>query len=255
MTLPVPQDTKFRDVYEQIIPRWMHGFRLWRVGYAVALHLDILGDAAAAAIKIGWPGGYSSEADPLIGKDRRIIRGPTQPDASFEADCRSWLDIHARKGNRWLILERVLAAFATAPAWAQIIDNDGATYTLSTDGSMTYASRSWNWDNHPEYTGRFWLVVPNSIVGLVPSTVTWDELDQAAAQWDQPPRLWDFEWNVWPETLQSLVEAYRSEHAFCDCICIVDDEYNWDLAVPDGTWGNADNRSIAAYYATGTIHA
>jgi hypothetical protein len=246
---------KARDTLLAILPRWWRGTIGYRILTTIGVLSDARRDAVVAAVMMRFPGLYTLETLPLIGQHRGIVRGPNESALSYSTTLEQWLVIGKRKGNRYEMLERIQALFSPVVPWVEIIANDGKTMRLNEDGSLTYGSRSWNWDGHPEYRTRFWLVVPNSAVGLVESTVTWDELEAAFATWDVPARLWDFEWNIYPELLRTIEETYRPPHALCDCICIVDDEGTWATVVPDGTWDVIANRDASAYYATGTIHA
>jgi hypothetical protein len=251
MSLPSPQTTTFRDTYEAMIPRWMKQGRLWRVGYSVALHLDLLGDAVAASVRIGFPGGYWSGANERIGLDRKIVRGYDEPDASYEAALRNWRDIHARKGNPWVMLERLRAYFTGHDVTLDLIQNiDGTTAsyrTIYVDGTREAGTMTWNWDaNVGTYTSRFWIIitVPEDVATAAP---TWGD-----GGWNVNETVGSSAPYSMVESVRSIVEAFRPRASNCDRIIVVFNQDDWAAQPPDGTWNRASHRNPNACYWRGT---
>jgi hypothetical protein len=253
MTAPL---YKVRDTFLAILPKWARKWpgTMYRVVTTLGVCSDARRDAVSAAVEMRFPGSYSYETLDLIGRHRGIIRGPLEPDATYAATLQDWLVIGKRWGGFHLMLERIQALFAPDLPWVEMITNWGGWLRLNADGTFTRGARDWNWDNHPDWDSRFWICVPQTAVLLVPSNVTWDELNLAGNLWDKPPRLWDYEWNIYPDLLEVIEESYRPPHAMCEAICVVTNEVAWASVVPDGTWDVEANRSVAAVYLTGTIH-
>src|ERR1044072_31681 len=103
----------FRDrMREQWSPPWLGEGNNERLGYATALQADMLGDALAAALLSRFPGLYTEETLPLIGRERRIARGPSEPSGSYAGRLVRWLDGHARRGNPYALLQQIFAYYA-----------------------------------------------------------------------------------------------------------------------------------------------
>ena len=261
-----PTLTRFRDAYEAMVPRWLKGWledpetgiktpkRIFRVGYAIALHLDVLGDAAVAAIKCGFPGGYSTTFDRYIGQERGIVRGYDEPALAYEARLRLARDTRIRKGNPWCLLEQLQAYFTGHAVGFELIHNTGATsaiqYALAADGTRTTSSITWDWDGAgATYLSRFWVIlhVPTDVALPAPTwgdggweavTVVSETIGSTAPYW-------------MVQNVKSIVENFRSDSAKCSHIVLVFDDDDWNAQQPDGTWNHMGNRNPNACYWKG----
>jgi hypothetical protein len=267
MTLIASQSTKFRDAYEAMVPRWMKGWledpetgfktpkRLWRIGYAVAIHADLLADLAVAAIKCGFPGGYSSTFDRYIGQERGIVRGYEEPAVAYEARMRAWRDTMMRKGDSWCLLEQLQAYFTGHAVAIDLLSNTDAAnairYRLAADGTRTTDSIAWNWDGAgATLPSRFWVIlhVPTDVALPAPTwgdggweavTVVSETIGSTAPYW-------------MVQNVKAIVEAFRADSSKCSHIILVFDDGDWTAQQPDGTWDHMGNRNPNACYWKGT---
>lgn len=157
MSLSKPLLT-FRDTLRKICPPWLqHGFAE-RLLYPIGAHLDILGDALVAGIKLRFPNEYSAESLPWLGRERRIRRGINESDEIYGNRMRRWLDDHARRGGPYAMLAQLYAHYAAAPFEIELVNFNGGRYTLATDGTITHDVIVWAPDTDADHWARWWLL-------------------------------------------------------------------------------------------------
>lgn len=148
----------FRDTIRRICPPWLRHGTAERILYAIAIQLDALVDSVVAAIEIRFPGVYSGESLPLLGRDRRIRRGPSDTDETYAARLIGWRDAHRRKGNPYALLEQLHAYYAPNNFPIQLVNVSGARYSLAVDGTITRDAIEWTpGGGPPEKWARWWL--------------------------------------------------------------------------------------------------
>lgn len=237
-----------RDAIRDTAPRWLQGTWGGRLLYSLALVLDGMGDALAAGLKMRFPGLYSTESLPLIGRERRIVRGPGETDGQFAARLRMWLDSHRRAGNPFALLEQLRAYLLpeNPSIVLEVINRNGVRYLLSNSGEASvFTGETWDWDNHPDQWSRFWVVLNNTKwdqSGITWGSATWG--DGSAWGCDATPAE--------VTGVRNLVKAWTPPHAKCENVVVVFDAFGFSLTPPDGTWDYHINRSPAAAYWGGT---
>ena len=139
----------------ELAPRWLRNTNAYSVLYSIALMADAIGDALFAANKIRFPNFYSAESLPMIGNERRMVRGPNESAESFAARLCQWWDVAKQSGDFITIARQLAAYFLPAQAVIQIVNNRGFRYTLGTDGSWTIDHIQWDWDGNMFKWSRF----------------------------------------------------------------------------------------------------
>lgn len=143
----------FVDAFVQVAPPWLRrtrGARLLRAfGDVTARVFHATSDGVAAR----FPGAVDGATDalPYIGRDRRILRGPAEDDATYAARLRTWWDAHARRGGPYALLEQLyLYLVNTEPRqWDLVYRNgvrfilDGVTGEITRDLLPTTLSTRW----------------------------------------------------------------------------------------------------------------
>lgn len=227
----------FRDAVRSLVP-WWAGREIGRMGkvlWAIGVHVDALIEQHVAAIKVGYPGLYSMESLALIGRDRRIRRGPDESDEVYASRLPSWLDAHRVRGGPYALLEQLRAY------WSKAFPIDLVYYTgrrfrmPAGDGAITRDDIAWAPDPDAARWARWWLffewpdVVSNDGIWTDPGTWSdggvWDSdltpdeianiraiptewnakhcygrvvlLTAGAELWDYPPGIWDEPGGVW----------------------------------------------------------
>lgn len=144
---------KFRDSIREISPRWLAKGLAEKVLYAIAVHFDLLGDAAVDAVRRRFPGEEGNDALHLIGRDRKIPRGPNEPASDYVGRLLEWLETHKRRGNPYVMLEQLFGFWkgTVGLSIAKLLYRSGRRFTLDfSDGSIARDEISSNLDGESD---------------------------------------------------------------------------------------------------------
>ncbi len=232
----------FRTLRKRVTPRWLSEGEGGLVGYA----LDLMRDALSERVRLGLlaklpqngPNGETAPPDALAaqGRDRRVVRGIDETDASYAVRLVRWLIDRRTAGNPFMLLKQ-LAAYCGQGFSFRTYDARGNCYSRDVDGVETAdLGTSWDWDGEPERWSRFWVIIyPTGIW----STSGLQYADPGL-EYGPNDALWGV--NMPREhirSLQAIVADWKPEHAKCVHIIIAFDPASFDPAAPepDGTWG------------------
>jgi hypothetical protein len=154
--------TTFRDTIRRITPKWLQGWLGERLLYSFAVHLDLLGDATSWGLQRRFPG-LNGEVEAerydslgLIGRERRIRRGPNELNANYAARLIPWLDHHRRRGNPYTMLEQVGAYWSATPFRIDLVYRSGLRFVRDVDGTITRDLVAWN-PTDPPNASKWWM--------------------------------------------------------------------------------------------------
>lgn len=149
----------FRDTLEAIVPPWLKGPLGLRYLYGHGTTLDAFGDALLSAVQTRFPGYYSDESLPLIGKERRILRGLNESDYNYADRLITWLTDHAHRGSALAMLHQLYLHYKPNNFVMQLIARNGLTYQMDAAGTVTrYITPGFNPDATPDKWGQWWLL-------------------------------------------------------------------------------------------------
>lgn len=238
-----------RHTLFNLIPKWLRNNNAYRVLYAVAIVMDALGDALFAAVKIRFPNVYSEESLSLLASERRMVRGRSESAESFAARLNQWWDVAKHSGDLFTIAKEVAKYFLPAHVIVQCVTNNGTMYTLGVDGSWSISTVSWNWDNHPEYWSRFWVLISNAVIGATGTNA----LVQDSSQWVlDTSRMVGSDTTDTAADVRLIEETHRAPHKHCSGILVLLDVDAFWAEPPDGDWNYWANRNPNALYWAGT---
>lgn len=147
----------WRDEIRQRSPSWLRTGVAEKLLYAIAIQADALTDGLVAAVKARFPGVYTPESLPLIGRERRIRRGPSDTDQTYAARLMRWRIDHRTRGNPYAMLRQIFAYYAPANFKITLVHRSGRTFTMTTGGTITRGLTTWN--NGPAARwARWWLI-------------------------------------------------------------------------------------------------
>lgn len=217
----------FRDRLKRIVPGWLRTRRTERLLYSIGLQIDAIGDATIAGVKLRFPGYYSDESLPIIGRERRIRRGRAESNSTYAARLARWLTDHRLRGGPYALLAQVHAHYAPNNFPVELIYRSGRTYAMDVHGNVTREDRDFNStnavtfpDTEPERWARWWLIYywPDAL----PDVGTWSE---PGTPWGDPTTLWGYV--ITPDEIEDLrltPREWNAAHAVGRVVLISDEQ-------------------------------
>lgn len=169
----------FRDAIREISPWWLRGPIGGSILFAIGAVTDALADALRGGVKTRFPGYYSNESLPLIGRERRIRRGRVETEETYATRLIPWLDHHRIRGGPYALLAQVHAFYAPDNFPVSLIYDNGRAYVVDpADGTVL---RTWVDLGAPEdprwcrWTLYYSWPVPIEPDGIWSDPGTWDD--------------------------------------------------------------------------------
>jgi hypothetical protein len=235
----------FRETFPRTLPRWCRGERLGRLAYVIGFCADVIADSAKHALELRYPVlGSSALTD--IGRERGLMRGQGEPEASYVSRLRAWRQTQRRKGTPDVLLEQLYAQFSwlhdDASFRIKIVPNTGMhVHTIDHTGTITYSTTSWNWDGVVQ-PWRWWLVlyVPalsNPVLGsgVWGSGFVWGGMNAYMT-------------TSFLQRVQSLCQDWSSAHAMHVCTILVPSSAAFDSFTPNGSYNLWTSRNTTYRY-------
>ena len=228
-------------------------------------------DRLRTGILCRFPGNGTMPADALqyAGRDRKIRRGPAEPQDVYELRLVGAIDKHRTRGNAWRMMEQIRAYCYPHAVRVRIWTDRGDVYTLDRDETTDLVrATAWDWDGTFGVDGvwsRFWVLI---YVTTDATPQPWQRLT-----WGMPGLVWGgpYTWGSTAtpadvQSIRSIVETWKPEGTHCRHIMVVFNDAAFDPAdtappLPDGTWGpwtkpsgttKVPTRSADAIYWPGT---
>ena len=217
-------------LFEAILPPWLMRTEGLRLVGAIADVIDDHRDRLVGGVKLRFPGLYSTDGLDLIGRERRLRRGPAEDADVFAARLTRWWEDHRTRGNGFALLRQMQAYLVgTLDPPYDVVSYLGVRHAMDADGEITRDVITWSNDGDGLWA-RLWVflyteassVDPDTleayaaivrdwipahinsckIVVLHPGTRLWD-YPQPIPTWDGP------EWPFWtgPTVMETVVEV------------------------------------------------
>lgn len=200
--------TAFRIAILRVMPPWLRRTNGAKVLGAIGMQVDALADQTAAGVRARFPG-FVEDALPLIGRERRIIRGPGETSATYSVRLRRWWDDHRRRGGAYALLEQLFAYYALAPRRLDVVAHSGTRYVVDETGEITRDVIEWGADG-TDLWAQVWLfhrldeaplITPEDVAVYLAIPREWSAghvlpipvwlIWPGAELWDYPPGTWD----------------------------------------------------------------
>lgn len=252
-TRDAPVWRTFRALVKKLGPKWLVRETVEVPGrtpvetdnrtlYTTALVRDAFAERIRLGVLARFPIADSTPADALaeIGADRRVFRGPDEPEAAFCERARRWLDDWRLAGSPWSILEQVRAYCSPHAVRVRIYTNRGDCYTINRDGTRSRArDTAWDWDGDTTRWARWWLVIyPDAGAPFAAQAVY-----GTAEQWGAVGGTWGStatEADVL--AVRRIIRDRKPAGTRCDHVIVCHSDTHFDpadaLTLPDGTWGS-----------------
>jgi hypothetical protein len=220
----------FRDTVKRLVPWWLRRGVAEKLLYAIAIQLDALMDALVFGIQLRFPGAYSPESLPFIGRDRRILRGRNETDAVYGNRLKFWLEDHALRGGPYGMLGQLKGHFAADPFPIQLVYYSGRRFSMDAAGVVTMDDIVWVPDDNAAKWARWWLFYE------WPTPIGDDGL------WGDAGTYGDG--GVWGSDLtyaevvdlRAVPREWNNAHSIGRLVLLPPDAELWGM--PEGTWGD-----------------
>lgn len=222
----------FRDAVRSFAPWWATRelSRMGKLLYAIGAQLDAMMDAHVAAIKIGYPGLYSYESLPVLGRDRRVRRGPNETSSAYADRLRPFWDHHKGRGGPYAMLEQARAYFLPVSFQVDLVYRSGRRFVLDLAGAVARSDITWTPDSDARWA-RWWLFYK------------WPTAVSGEGLWGTAGTYGDG--GVWGSTLtvtevadiRAVPREWNAAHCFGRVVLLTGGKELWGY--PAGTWGEA----------------
>lgn len=222
----------FRDTIRKIAPPWLQRDVAEKVLYALAIQIDACADALVAGVKLRFPGVYSDESLPLLGRERRIARGRTETNAVYASRLARWLDDHRRRGGPYALLLQLFAHYAPSNFAISLVYRSGRRFSMDTAGAIARDIIAFSPDSEPAKWARWWLYY------------AWPDPGLALRIWGvSTPSTWgsDHVWgsNLTPQDvvdLRLVPSEWNAAHCFGRVVLLSGGGHLWGY--PPRLWGD-----------------
>lgn len=232
--------TTFRTLRKFLGPPWLvANGESGLVGYSLDLIKDAFVERALAGLVARFPEFAPDDALPLIGRDRRVIRGINEARATYEQRLVAWLDDRRTAGNPFSLMQKLAEYTGNTGCSFRTVDNRGNWFSRAADGTRSFllSQPNWDWDGNAAAWARFWVIIyPGSL---------WVQVDH----WGDPGVTWGGGSRTWGSTatadqvasVRAIVADWKPAHTRCENIIVAFDPASFDpsspASSPNGLWG------------------
>jgi len=172
MTIPT-----YLAMFKVSLPPWLLRTEGLKLIGSLADVLEDHRDKLVAGVKLRFPGLYSiGDELALIGRERKIRRGPNETAAVYATRLPRWWEDHRTRGNAISLLEQMLAYLSgTLDPPYDVVSYRGVRHVMDNNGNITRDVITWGTDGSGLWA-RIWVFLYTAA-----ASVTADELEAYAA--------------------------------------------------------------------------
>jgi hypothetical protein len=178
-----------------------------------------------------------SDALAQMGRDRRVLLGFNESNASYAKRLLRWLDDRQRAGNPFMLLQKLAEYTGAGPSF-RTVDNSGNWYSRAADGTETVLinQANWDWDGGTTLWSRFWpIIYPNGLWTAEPNA--WGSA--SLPRWGDRTKTLGLTMPHQVVTdLRLLVRDWGTGGTICPFIIVAfGSTFDPSSPEPDGNWG------------------
>lgn len=231
---------RFRSYIRQVAPKWLSAGDGGLVLGSLGIMLDAVTERVRLGLRARFPELAPTDALVALARDKRVIRGLEDTDASLGARVRAGFDSAKVWGSSFGLMDE-LRAYLGQDWKIRTVDNSSNWYEVDTDGTRSWSLQAgnWDWDGHSELWSRFWVIIYADGAPI-----------ENTNQWGDPLE-WGEEGLTWGSTassalvksIRAIVKLRKPAGTRCPYIIIAFDPASFDMLgapgapLPDGTWG------------------
>lgn len=243
-------DLRFRDIFRDWTPPWLLDRLIDKltVGYSylwsMIAPLDDAAEELIQGLQAPWPGLGTPTALSLVGASRGMIRGQGESADSYAKRLLTWRTRAKRLGSAEQIASDLQNYLSTHPM-VRVVNRAGFWTTLATDGTFSYTTKAWHWDdvsnperNDPDlpFWSDQWIIIyspPWVVAGDI--GVDWGPIGRQTGIGHLVSR------NEY-DTVKALISETKAAHSNIRCVIWSYDDTKFNplddtSTMPDGTWG------------------
>lgn len=146
-----------------------------RLLWVVSTVLDLLSARVLLGVLYTHPTQGPDDARAQIGRDRRVIRGPSESSAAYDVRLIRAVTDQKQKGSPAALLNQIAGYLTPFACVLRCVDASGNWVTRNADGTFNYShyyAANWNWDGHAvdvdvaDAWARFWVIIYPGATGL-----------------------------------------------------------------------------------------
>lgn len=176
----------FRDTLRKRSPPWLQNGLAEKILYSIGVHCDGFADALVAGVKQRFPGYYSFESLPVLGRERRITRGRSESDAAYASRLARFLTDHQLRGGPYALLSQLYLHYAPDTFPIDLVYYAGSVrFGMDVDGEVTRDLVTWHPDPNAAKWARWWLFYYTDQWAVTPPTAAeLQDLKLIPRQWN-----------------------------------------------------------------------
>lgn len=151
----------FQHQILRIVPPWLRRTVGGALMSSIGIVMDAMVDMAADAVKLRF-GDTDEAALAIAGRERGIVRGPSEDAPAYAARVQQWLPAHQHRGSAWELLRQWRAyngqaAYDTNTGQQiDVVYKSGTAYRLNTTGEIERFIPGWGGNAPPGGWAQAW---------------------------------------------------------------------------------------------------
>lgn len=253
----------WRTFLYQIAPSFLRGPWAQKFLWSFGLSLDGVQDWMNQGLNARMPSLADPSALPLLGRDRGIPQGFSEPPEAFALRIRDAFGDARTRGSAWSVVRQLRAYFTGHDVHIATVTAKGTWVLKAVDGAESILKRlgNFNWENDPPTRwARYWVIIwPGA---LWTDEGTWGD----GALWGDGGTWGTTATAAQGSSMREIVRTRKPAGMTCVRIIVALDPDSFDptdLGEPNGTWKDdgyyvsgvkRPARLASARYFDGTYH-
>lgn len=150
----------------RLCPPWLQRLVGERFMLALGAPMDALAIRSGESVMQRFPGVVDDSSLGVIGRERRIRRGPAEEPENYARRLRLWWDSHRGRGGPYALLDQL---YAYTQGWVSaqmdVVYQSGTRRWIDTDGVITRDSIVWGGHGQPAIEGMPVTAAANALAG------------------------------------------------------------------------------------------
>ena len=171
----------FRHVAIQSAPPWLQRSVGARILYTIGVHFDALITLTELSLMARYPDHTPVDGLAMLGRDRKIQRGFSEPAKSYASRLNNWLIDRKQKGSPYAMMRQLCGYMTGYTPTVWVAGNTGSWSRLTptqggNDMGHGWHLATWDYDGNLGHFWRYWIII-NMPEGLWTNDGIWGSGD------------------------------------------------------------------------------